>query len=284
MKHSLVYLVLLVATAASADENKTSPAAGDYFTRAEQADAKGDLDRAIDLYERSYRAAPHANTAYNLADALERKKRYSEALIYYELYLTLSPKATDRAKVKKLITALESRPTTFEITGDGHDGSVDLRTAYVIIDGAIVKKPGGSRVDIKLAPGFHTIDIVTPTGVASDEVDVRRTGGSKPYQVKEPSAAEGNAVVSTSVVEAAFANDRVDRTAKRIAMPVGKQLVAVYDGRRECAPITADIKRGKTVTYVHVALATADQSPRGSMKFPTHCRKLRVTQHALTFK
>ncbi len=288
MRALFACLALLVtyarATTAAGDDNQTSPAAGDMFARAEEADGKGDLDRAIDLYERSFRAAPHANTAYNLADALERDKRFTDAILYYELYLTLSPKATDRAKVRKRITSLESRPTTFEISGDGSDGGVDLRTAYVIIDGAIVKKPGGSRVDINLTPGFHTIDIVTPTGIASDEVEVRRTGGSKPYQVVAPPAADGNAVISTSIVEAAFAKERIERTAKRLAMPAGKQLVAVYDNRSECAPITVDVKGGTTVTYVHVSLATADHSSRGALKFPEHCRKLRVTQHALTFR
>lgn len=277
-------VALLVAATASADDNKTSPAAGDAFARAEQADAKGNLDDAIDLYERSYRISPHANTAYNLADALARKKSYTEAIVYYELYLALQPNATDRARVRKLITALESRPTTFEISGDGTDG-VDLRRAYVLVDGAIAKKPGGSRVDVKLAPGYHTIDIVTREGVTWDEVEVRRTGGTKPYSRVAPASADGNVVISTSLVEAIVGKERIDRSsAKRVKMPAGRQLVAVYDGRRECPPVTVDVKGGATLTYVHIALATPDHSSRGSLKFPERCRKLRVKQHALTFK
>lgn len=282
MMRLLAWATLLLAAPAAADDNKTSSAAGDAFARAEAADAKGKLDEAIDLYERSYRIAPHANTAYNLADALARKKSYTEAIVYYELYLALAPTAKDAAQVRKIITGLETRPTTFEIAGDGTDG-VDLRPAYVIIDGAIAKKPGGSRVDVKLAPGYHTIDIVTPDGVAWDEVEVRRTGGTKPYSRVPPVKAEGNVIISTSVVEAVAGKERIERSsAARLALPTGKQLVAVYDGRRECAPITIDVKAGKVITYVHIALATPDQSSRGSLKFPERCRKLRVTQRALT--
>lgn len=267
----LVIAALLVSRVAMADTK-----AGDLFAAAEAADKRGDLSGAISSYKRSFELAEHPNTAYNLADAYERNKNYSDAILYYELYLVLAPKAGDMAKVRKKITSLESRPTTFEIESD--------KSAYVIVDGAIVKKPGGTRVDIKLVPGYHTIDVVTPDGYASEEVEVRRSGGTKPYQPGIESRPDSTAIVSVAVVNAYQGREKIDKSAKPLVLPTGKTAIAVYDNWRECTPVIVDVKGGSTVSYVHIAPAEVDNSPRSSTRSGERCRKLKVTQHALTFK
>lgn len=269
---SLVVSLVLVARVAAADTK-----AGDLFAQAEAADKRGDLGGAISAYKRSFELAEHPNTAYNLADAYERNQNYGDAILYYELYLALSPRASDKAKVRKKITSLELRPTTYEIESD------ELKAGYVIVDGAIVKKPGGKRVDIKLVPGFHTLDVVTPDAYASEEVEVRRSGGSKPYQPGTESRPDSTVVVSVAVVTAYQGREKIE-SAKPLVLPAGKHAIAVYDSWRECSPVIVDVKGGGTVQYVHIAPAEVDNSPRGQIRTGERCRKLKVTQHALTFK
>jgi tetratricopeptide (TPR) repeat protein len=268
----LAAAILLVARVAAADTK-----AGDLFADAEKADKRGDLSGAISAYKRSFELAEHPNTAYNLADAYERNGNYSDAILYYELYLALSPRAADKAKVRKKITGLEVRPTTYEIESD------DLKKAYVIVDGAIVKKPGGNRVDVKLVPGFHTIDVVTPEGYASEEVEVRRSGGSKPYQPGIESRPDSTAIISVAVLTAFQGREKIE-SAKPLALPAGRHAIAVYDNWRECSPVIVDVKGSGTVHYVHIAPAEVDNSPRGQIRSGERCRKLAVTQHVLTFK
>lgn len=270
---ALVTSLLLVARVAAADTK-----AGDLFAQAEAADKRGDLGGAISAYKRSFELAEHPNTAYNLADAYERNQSYGDAILYYELYLALAPRAADKANVRKKITSLEVRPTTYEIESD------ELGAGYVIVDGAIVKKPGGKRVDIKLVPGFHTLDVVTPEGYASEEVEIRRSGGSKPYQPGTESRPDSTVIVSVAVVTAYHGREKIEKSAKPLVLPAGKHAIAVYDGWRECSPVIVDVKSGGTLHYVHIAPAEIDNSPRGQIRTGERCRKLKVTQHALTFK
>src|SRR5688572_11651797 len=98
----LLVLVLLASPALAGTRDlppRLTKAAGDAFTAAQNADAKGELDDAVKHYRRAHAIAPHPDTMFNIADVQRRAKDYDDAITSFETYLELAPDAADRKAI-----------------------------------------------------------------------------------------------------------------------------------------------------------------------------------------
>jgi tetratricopeptide (TPR) repeat protein len=83
--------------------------AKEWFTQAQDAQARADEVEAVKAYACSFRIVPHAFTAYNLAKSAEKTGDLQQALQSYRNYLTLAPDAPERPEVERQIKQLEAR-------------------------------------------------------------------------------------------------------------------------------------------------------------------------------
>jgi hypothetical protein len=104
-------LVAVLAQPAFADKK----AASEHFALAEQAEKRKDWRTAIDEYEQSYAAEPHAAMLYNIARNYERLEEGRNAADYYRRYLAESENASDRSKVEQRIRDLRERASRVEV-------------------------------------------------------------------------------------------------------------------------------------------------------------------------
>src|SRR4051812_16494594 len=65
-----------------------------------------EYDKAIEEWEAGYRLKPAPQFLYNIAQAYRLSKRPEKALSFYQKYLKLDPKATNRGEVERHIAAL----------------------------------------------------------------------------------------------------------------------------------------------------------------------------------
>ena len=71
---------------------------------------KADYDRAIDAFEQAIRHNPALASAHRrLADALLARRRRSDAVASYKVFLTLKPNTPDAAKIRAVISAIERK-------------------------------------------------------------------------------------------------------------------------------------------------------------------------------
>jgi len=66
-----------------------------------------EYDAAIELWEAGFRIRPVPELLYNIAQAHRLAKRPDKALGFYQKFLRLNPKASNRAEVERHITVLE---------------------------------------------------------------------------------------------------------------------------------------------------------------------------------
>jgi len=295
-------LVLALVGSAAADRDpakrKTAPdryikAAGEAFAAATAADQKGDLPTALGLYQKAFAISPHPATVYNIADIQRRLGKLSDAIVSYETYLAIAPEAPDRKLVETVIDKLNSEPASvFIITARPSDPkAIDLKTAYILIDGKIVVKPGTPTTqavdaadnlgfELMIAPGKHRLDAVSPLTYGSSFCEAG-PGERKVCHVSAAPRIDGNVVISGNngqlqILTTRPANLRgVTEMYKRIQRPPGRDKLFVRDREFECPAIVIDAPKGGDVIYAYVK-----QSESG---FAKRCRRLEVTQHRLKF-
>jgi hypothetical protein len=294
MKAFLMLAVVLALGGVAHAQPKTKPdkftkAAGDAFTAAVDADSKGDLRTALGLYEKAYAISAHPSTIYNLADVQRRLSMLRAAIKSYETYLVMSPDAKDRADVEKVIDELSKTPGTLIVfTSEASDrDSLDLPAGYVLVDGAIKKKPGAvdtkkprgrPEIHLLIPPGEHVVDFVTPLTYASRECNV--DPGSERYcELKAEPRIDGNAVISARNRTFDVLTERrgKDLVQKRIELPSGKQRLLVKDRSYGCAPLALEVGGGANV----ISYAFIDTTEYDGFK---RCRALDIKQHRLQFE
>ncbi len=91
------------------DSRERRALAKKWFGVGEKADETDDQVGAVKAYECSFRMVPHAFTAFNLAKAAEKAGDLELAVDNYQRYLTLAPDAKDRADVEQRIAELKDR-------------------------------------------------------------------------------------------------------------------------------------------------------------------------------
>ncbi len=288
-------LVLFLCSAASAQPKKTpvdrfTKAAGDAFKAALAADEANDLPTALGLYKKAFAISPHPSTAYNIADVHRRRGELAEAIQFYEIYLALGPPAKEVKEVEALIEKLWATPAVMELisTAPSDPESVDLESAYVLVNGVIVKKAGEPagfdsrdrpRVELSVPAGLaQTIDVVTPLSYNSVRCSLPPGKKSK-CEIRVKPRIDGSLVVSTSehrrrLQVSIDVQNRVDH--ERVNVPPGRHRFEVRDNNLECAGgVTVDVPKGTDVAYVFI-----DGPPTS---FYQRCRPFKVKQYKLTF-
>jgi len=293
---ALVVIALLSAVA-SAQPKKAPPdrfakAAGEAFKAALTADEQNDLPTALGLYQKAFAISPHPSTAYNIADIFRRQGKLTEAIRFFEIFIALNPTPKEVKDVEALIAKLWATPSVMELesSAPSDPNSVDLASAYVLVNGEIVKKAGepagfdprtnAPRIELNVPAGNEqTVDVITPLSFGS--VRCRLPPGEKGRcEIRMDPRIDGSLVVS-------YNDERRDLELRlgwknkvaraRVKAPVGRQRFDVRDHNLECpnSGVTVDVPKGTDVAYVFI-----DGQPTW---FYQRCRTYKVKQHKLTF-
>lgn len=291
-----IVLAIVLTSVAYAQPKKAPPdrfakAAGDSFKAALAADEANDLPTALGLYKKAFAISPHPSTAYNIADVLRRQGHLSEAIQFFEVFLALNTNAKDAKEVEGVIAKLWATPAVLELESSppSDPNSVDLASAYVLVNGEIVKKAGepaafdprtsAPRIELSVPAGpEQTIDVVTP--LSFNSVRCRLPPGEKrTCKITMDPRIDGSLVVSSNdnrrdlELQVAWAK-RVSRG--RVKVPAGKRTFEVRDHNLECpGSVTIDVPKGTDVAYVFI-----DGQPTS---FYQRCRTFKVKQHRLPF-
>lgn len=294
---ALLALVLAAPALALADDaavrkgtpDRFAKAAGDAFTAAVQADKDGDLRTALGLYEKAFAISPHPSTIYNIADVQRRLNLLPLALKSYETYLAIAPNAADKKDVEATIAKLQATPGMLWVssTAPSDSRSIDLTSAYILVDGEVKKQPGveihagpyGYREGwgIDLRAGEHVIDVVTSVSFGSEDCKFG-PGENRECTVVAPPRTDGTVVFNSSDrgLEVRMpGKGRQEKREVRFELPPGKQRLLLRDRRFECPSIPIDVPRGGDVIYVFVATTQHDRLER--------CRDVTVTTKKLHF-
>ncbi|MGE3763856.1 MAG: tetratricopeptide repeat protein [Kofleriaceae bacterium] len=272
--------------------DKFAKAAGDAFKAALAADEANDLPTALGLYQKAFAISPHPSTAYNIADVFRRQGKLTDAIEYFEIFLALSPSSKDAKDVEVLIAKMWATPAVLELeSGPPSDPrSVDLASAYVLVNGEIVKRAGepagfdprtnAPRVELQVPAGLEqTVDVITPLSFGS--VRCRLPPGEKrDCDIRMEPRIDGSLVVSSNDergdVDLRIA-PKQDVSRGRVKVPAGRQRFEVRDRSLECpTSVTVDVPKGNDVAYVFI-------EAQGTW-FYQRCRAYKVKQHKLTFK
>lgn len=275
--------------------DKYTKAAGEAFAAAIAADEAGDLDKAIGLYQKAWKIAPHPNTAYNLGDVSQRDGDLKDAIFWFEAYLALAPKASDRDAVTKMIAALAATPAILFIPEkevDDRSGreTLEIATSYIFVDGTLVSKPGNQaqKRSGHSWPGIwvevsgleeHVIDAVSSISYGEGiHTHCSPPPGRQTVCVPSmPDVVPGNVVIGGHDAELRVRIEGKDGhlVGRRFELPPGKHTIAITDRSYECSPLTIDVPADDSVRYVHIRT-------EGDRLVP-HCRPLKISQQLLTF-
>lgn len=303
MKLRIGLALLALAGIATADDKPTkrkapdkyTKAAGEAFAAAVAADEAGDQDKAIGLYKKAWKISPHANTAYNLGDVAQRDGDLRDAMFWFEAYLALAPKASDRDAVTKTIAALAATPAILYIPEKGVDSrssneALEIANAYIFVDGTLVSKPGNQPQTRSghSWPGIwvevsgleeHVIDAVSSISYG-EGMHTRCSpppGRETVCSPTMPDIVPGNVVIGGHDAELRVRIEGKDGhlVGRRIELPPGKHTIGITDRSYECTPLTIDVPADDSVRYVHIRT-------EGDRLVP-HCRPLKISQQLLTF-
>ncbi len=289
-------LVTVLCGVAIAQPKKPPPdrfakAAGDAFKAALTADEANDLPTALGLYQKAFAISPHPSTAYNIADVFRRQGKLSDAIHYFEIFLALNPPAKEAKEVEGIIAKLWATPAVLELesSAPSDPNSVDLASAYVLVNGEIVKRAGepagfdprtnAPRVELSVPAGIEqTVDVITPLSFAS--VRCRLPPGEKrDCDIRMEPRIDGSLVVSTNDERRDLElqiEPKKEVSKGRVKVPAGKQRFEVRDHNLECANgVTVDVPKGTDVAYVFIE--------GQATWFYQRCRTYKVKQHKLTF-
>lgn len=262
---ALLVLVLLASPVIAGPRplpGRLTKGAGDAFTAAQKADAKGDLDEAVKQYRRAQAIAPHPDTLFNLAAVQRRAKDYDHAIKSYEQYLELAPDAADRKAVEKLIAELRAMPATLEIECDEPDGKVFVDGTYV----------GMAPIQVKVLAGTHQIDVITPI-THGDMACAVSPGGKRDCRVGAEPRDDGNVVISGSWIMGGrswpIGDQRFEVHGRFTARP-GRYELKLDDN--QCAPVHIDVPAGDVVTFAYI---TFTEAKRGG------CRNFELAQKTI---
>jgi hypothetical protein len=290
-------VIALLSSAAWAQPKKAPPdrfakAAGDSFKAALAADEANDLPTALGLYQKAFAISPHPSTAYNIADVFRRQGKLSDSIKFFEIFLALSTPSKETKEVEATIAKLWATPAVLELksTAPSDPRSVDLESAYVMVNGEIVKRAGepaafdphtnAPRIELSVPAGVEqTIDVITPLSFGS--VRCRLPPGEKrDCEITMQPRIDGSLVVDSNderhdlELRIAFKNEVSNG---RVKAPAGKQTFDIRDHNLECAgTVTVDVPKGTDVAYVFI-----EGQPTW---FYQRCRAFKTKQHKLIFK
>jgi tetratricopeptide (TPR) repeat protein len=97
---------MLCAGAARAQQPDDAAAARQHYDRGMGHFQLEEWDAAIDEWKEGFRIKPVGEFLYNIAQAYRLSKRNEQAVSFYQKYLRVDPKASNRGEVEKHITQL----------------------------------------------------------------------------------------------------------------------------------------------------------------------------------
>jgi tetratricopeptide (TPR) repeat protein len=100
--------VALAFSAAHAEDAATRQAKKHYL-KGEKLFALGKFDKALDEYQQAFDAKPLPDFLYNIGQCYRNLGDLDQAIFSFKKYLQLSPSASDREKVEKLIDELQQK-------------------------------------------------------------------------------------------------------------------------------------------------------------------------------
>jgi hypothetical protein len=127
------------------------------YAEAEAKFQSGDYAAAYDLYKAANDALPAPQTLYKMAICLDKQDKTGEAITAYSAFLGSTPPASMDAKVAESQSRLndlrKKAPVIIKVKSDPAGATVS-------VDG--VAQMGTSPLDVKVAPGKHTIRVTSP--------------------------------------------------------------------------------------------------------------------------
>jgi tetratricopeptide (TPR) repeat protein len=119
-----------------------------------KAYSRGDYEGAIEEFKAAFDMKPNAGALYNIAKSYEKMARYDEAIEYFQQYLDLDPKATDRSDVEETIKRLKK---TLKEKFQELSVSSDPPAADIYLDDRNTGLQGQTNYRFKVTPGPHTL-------------------------------------------------------------------------------------------------------------------------------
>jgi len=104
----VIAIVALSCARARADDAATKSAKR-HYAKGEKLFALGKFDKALDEYQQAFDAKPLPDFLYNIGQCYRNLGDLDQAIFSFKKYLRLSPDASDRDKVEKLIAELEDK-------------------------------------------------------------------------------------------------------------------------------------------------------------------------------
>lgn len=293
-----VLVAIMVMCGVTLAQPKKAPdrfakAAGDAFKAALAADEANDLPTALGLYQKAFLISPHPSTAYNIADVYRRQGKLTDAIEYFEIFLALSPASKETKSVEVLVAKLWATPAVLVLksSGPSDPNSVDLESAYVLVNGEIVKRAGepagfdpytnGPRIEVQVPAGLEQIiDVVTPLSYGTVRCGLP-PGEKQECSIRADPRKDGSLVVSANDKRRDLELEigpKKEVHQDRVKVPTGRQRFEVRDHNLECpnGTLTVDVPKGTDVAYVFI-----EGQPTW---FYQRCRTFKVKQHKLTFK
>lgn len=267
-----VVLLLATLTSVEADPLKPkvvdedyAPEAADQFGRGLIGLRQGRLSLALGGFDRSFKAEPHAATAYNLAAVWSLLENPEQTTKYLAEYLRLAPKAADRKEVEALLKAIKLADPTVTIGGNTLTTRFDKEVdAILLLDG---KQIGASPVTVQLKSGHHIAERITAHTYEARPFEA--VAGQRAYwELPGEDNLQGNVVINTSAAlfttpyESMWTWSEGEQEIRTRA--VSKLTPGTYktDARGQlCTPIEFVVKPGDVLTYVFL-----DGQPRQAGK------------------
>ncbi|CAN5901263.1 hypothetical protein BH11MYX2_BH11MYX2_39080 [soil metagenome] len=207
------------------------------------------------------------------------------------MYLLLAPNAPDAKEVNALIGKLTAMTTILHLksAAPSSSTSLDLGSAYILLDGEIVKRASDPAavstanepmIDLDSPPRDVTVDVVTAITFATQRCDFYHHGRAYDCQINGAPRVDGSLVIdsnmSTPMNVWEVGKPKVDLVGKRTKITPGKHRFMVLDRNLECTMFTIDIPAGNDIAYVFLHAEITDYRER--------CRDIDIVQRRLQFK
>lgn len=111
-------------------------------------------DRALELFLRSSKQAPHPNKLYNIAECYRRLGKTRQSHSYYARYARTLPADKQATFVKKLSKLRWSKPCALSVASTPGGASVSIDHKQVGITPA-----GGTPLTVNVAGGQHQLEL-----------------------------------------------------------------------------------------------------------------------------
>ncbi|HEY1813280.1 MAG TPA: tetratricopeptide repeat protein [Kofleriaceae bacterium] len=105
----VAFVGIALACSSARAEDPATRIAKKHYVKGEKLFALGKFDKALDEYQQAFDAKPLPDFLYNIGQCYRNLGDLDQAIFSFKKYLQLSPNASDRDKVEKLIGELQEK-------------------------------------------------------------------------------------------------------------------------------------------------------------------------------